>query len=69
MGSTTLLHPDLNNIEQVVIRLHQPDQFLGVYIIQHIINSSIVIACATSCNVNYSGSTHIRVQIDGLKLV
>ncbi len=31
MGSTTLLHPDLNNIEQVVIRLHQPDQFLGVY--------------------------------------
>ncbi len=33
------------------------------------LNSSIVIACATSCNVNYSGSTHIRVQIDGLKLV
>ena len=28
-----------------------------------------MIACATSCNVNYSGSTHIRVQIDGLKLV
>ena len=25
-----------------------------------------VIACVTSCNANYSGSTHARVQIDGL---
>ncbi len=33
------------------------------------LNSSIVIACATSSNANYSGSTHMRVQIDGLKLV
>ncbi len=35
-------------------------------------NLSIVIACATSCNAcnaNYSGSIHMRVQIDGLKLV
>ena len=28
-----------------------------------------MIECATSCNANYSGLTHMRVQIDGLKLV
>ncbi len=33
------------------------------------LNSSIVIACATSSNANYSRSTHTRGQIDGLKLV
>ena len=58
VGSTTLLHPVFINLQQVIIFRR---------VIEHDFkNSSIVIACATSCNANYSGSTHTRVQIDGL---
>ena len=62
MGSTTLLHPVFNSLEQLII-------FGRVINNSTSLNSSIVIACATSSNANYSGSTHTRVQIDGLKLV
>ena len=67
MGSTTLLHPVFSNLEQVIIFC----RVCNIILLHNStsLNSSIVIACATSSNANYSGSTHMRVQIDGLKLV